>query len=217
LVSGTLPAGLSLYPTAGLIYGTPTREETRTFVVQVTDTGPPVQTVTRELTLRITNSLGRNDTVATATPLSNGTFRASISPYADPVTGPANPDSDYYELMADPGAVVTVETQAKRLVPESPLDSVIEIVDSEGRRFTTCRNEGSSDGLQAGTYDPTPTAFDDICANDDIEIGVIQDSKLEFRVPGTVGTPVTFYVRVLDWSGNARPDLVYDLVIKGAY
>jgi hypothetical protein len=42
------------------------------------------------------------------------------------------------------------------------------------------------------------------------------DSFLRFLVPGTPGTPVTFYVRVLDWSGDARPDFRYEISISGA-
>ena len=32
----------------------------------------------------------------------------------------------------------------------------------------------------------------------------------------TSGDPVTFYVHVLDWSGIACPDFLYDLQISGA-
>jgi hypothetical protein len=173
--------------------------------VQVTDTGPPVQTASRQLSLTITNSLGRNDTIATATPISNGTFRASISPYADPLSEPAYPDNDYYVLTANPGATVTVETVARRLYPESPLDSVIQIVDSAGARFNTCRTPD-------WPYGP----YDRPCLNDDLNPGNVLDSKLEFKVPGTGAEPVTFCVRVLDWRSDARPDFVYELTVSGA-
>jgi hypothetical protein len=63
--------------------------------------------------------------------------------------------------------------------------------------------------------DPTPLAFDDPCINDDIEVGVNRDSKLEFQVPGASGT-VTFYLHVLDWRGDARPDFLYQITISGA-
>lgn len=204
--SGTLPSGLSLSPFGGQITGTPTAEGTASFTVQVTDTGPPVQTTSKALSLTISNSLGRNDAIATATPISNGTFRASISPYADPVSGPSNPDTDYYALTANPGAVVTVETRADRLTPPSPFDTVVEIVNAAGSRFSTCRPGWDTYG-----------SFIQPCLNDDLDLAHSTfDSKLYFQVPGTPGTPATFYVRVLDWSGNARPDFVYDLVISGA-
>jgi hypothetical protein len=205
ITSGNLPSGLNLNSSSGQISGTPSSEETQEFTVQVTDTGPPVQTASRTLSLTISNSLGRNDSIATATPLSNGTFRASISPYADPAGGLANPDNDYYALTANPGAKISVEIFAQRLIPSSPLDSVIEIVDSEGARFTSCRSNFL-------IYDPYAYP----CMNDDFEPGVVVDSKLGFQAPGEGTTPVTFYIHVLDWSGNARPDFIYDLVITGA-
>jgi hypothetical protein len=34
---------------------------------------------------------------------------------------------------------------------------------------------------------------------------------LELRVNGAT----TFYIHVVDWGGNARPDKLYDLVISG--
>jgi len=205
IASGALPSGLTLNSATGQITGTPTTEETQSFTVHVTDAGPPVQTTSRQLSLTITSSLGRNDWIATATPISNGTFRASISPYADPISGPAYPDNDYYVLTANPGATVTVETVAGRRLPESPLDSVIEIVDSAGARFNTCR---------APDYPYGP--YNLPCLNDDIDLGYILDSKLEFQVPGTGSEPVTFHIHVLDWSGSARPDFIYDLSIFGA-
>ncbi len=42
-------------------------------------------------------------------------------------------------------------------------------------------------------------------------------SKLDFQALGAPGTPATFYVRVLDWTGSARPDFFYDLAISGAH
>jgi hypothetical protein len=205
ITSGALPSGLSLGPSTGTITGTPTTAGTSNFTVQVTDTGPPVQTASTVLSLTIRSNLGRNDSPATATPISNGTFRASISPYSDPVDGPAFPDNDYYALTASPGAIVTLETMADRLTPASPLDSVIEIVDADGHRFTTCRPGNDTYG-----------SYNQACLNDDFDWYNTLDSKLEFQVPSTGPDPVTFYVHVLDWSGSARPDFVYDLIVSGA-
>jgi hypothetical protein len=205
IISGSLPSGLTLDSATGNITGTPTTEGTSNFTVQVTDVGPPVQTASRALSLTITNSPGRNDSPATATPISNGTFRASISPYSDPVDGPAFSDNDYYALTANPGAIVTLETMADRLTPPSPLDSVIEVVDADGNRFTTCRPGNDDYG-----------AFNRDCLNDDFDWYNTLDSKLQFQVPGAGTNPVTFYVHVLDWRGSARPDFVYDLIVSGA-
>lgn len=203
ITSGALPTGLTLNSSTGQITGTPTVDGTSSFTLQVTDTGPPVQTTSRQLSLTITSSLGRNDTVATATSISNGSFRASISPYADPVSGPAYPDNDYYALTANPGAVVRVETMAERLTPQSPLDTVIEIVDGDGNRLSTCR-----------PYSWYPFMLP--CLSDDDAEASTLDSRLEFKASDSASGPVTIYVRVLSWDGSARPEYVYDLTVSGA-
>ena len=220
--AGSLPSGLLLDAATGNISGIPNGSPgPSSFTMQVDDSvsSPPD---TQTLSINILSALaGRNDTIATATPLFNGTARASISPYTDPVnTTPANPDVDVYEITATAGSIVEIRICARSLTDPrctlatvSPLDSVIEIVDVNGVRQTTCRNEGTDDGV-TGLADTTPTLFDDTCLNDDITLGVVQDSKLEFQVPGT-GT-VIFYVRVFDWRGDARPDLLYDIIISGA-
>ncbi len=221
--TGSLPSGLLLNSAAGNISGTPAAAVTESFTVQVDDsTSPTMQTASQPLILTIASVLsGRNDSVATATPLFNGTARASISPYTDPVgTTPVNPDVDVYAITATAGSIVEIRICARSLTDPrctlatpSPFDSVIEIVDVNDVRQTTCRNEGTDDGV-TGAVDTTPTLFDDACLNDDIQLGIVQDSKLEFQVPGS-GT-VTFYVRVLGFRGDARPDLLYDIIISGA-
>jgi hypothetical protein len=184
-----------------------------------------MQTASQPLVLTINSALaGRNDTTTTATPLFNGTFRASISPYIHPLGGAAadaNPDVDVYEIIANAGNMVTIRICARStncnpsnpLPAPSVLDSVLEIVNISNVPFTTCRNEGADDGV-TGAPDTTPTAFDDACLNDDIQLGIVQDSKLEFQVPGSGA--VIFYVRVLGFRGDARPDLLYDIIISGA-
>jgi hypothetical protein len=47
--------------------------------------------------------------------------------------------------------------------------------------------------------------------DDDETSGVDLDSFLQVRVTGAM----TFYVHVVDWGSNARPDKLYDLVISG--
>ena len=151
---------------------------------------------------------GRNDTIASATPLSIGRFAASLSPYGDPDTV-RNPDEDFYEITATAGVTVTIEIFAKRLLPASLLDSMIQIMDVNGTLLSTCWNKGNDDGV-TGAADPTPLAFDDVCFNDDIILGVVQDSYLELEVQAGA---TTFYVRVLSWGGWARPDFLYEIEI----
>jgi hypothetical protein len=81
------------------------------------------------------------------------------------------------------------------------LDTVIELVDADGNRLQTCNSD--SVGL-----------FGFQCMNDDSQ--ATTDSRLFFQVPPSATSPVTFYVRVLDWSGDARPDLIYQISVSGA-
>ena len=110
---------------------------------------------------------------------------------------------------------MTVEIFARRLVPASQLDSAIEIVDSSGNPPTSCRSSGYPFAIINGELqenDPTPTEFDDKCVNDDMVLGVSQDSRLEFK-PQTTGT---YFVHVVDLRGDGRPDLNYELTLFGA-
>ena len=214
LSQGGLPSGLSLDQTTGQISGIPDTEGTQSFSVQATDSSPTQLSDTRPLNLTVSSFLGRNDSIATATPLSNGTFLTSISPYADP-TDTANPDSDYFEITANAGVAVTVEIFADRLTPISRLDSVIEIVDANGSRLNTCRDPGDNFFLGPIVGDSTPFDFDDACVDDDLDLTTV-DSKLELLVPGQIGTVATFYVHVLDFRGDARPGFDYEIKVSGA-
>jgi hypothetical protein len=203
LSSGALPTGLTMSPT-GAITGTVTGASSP-FTVTVNDQGAPAQTATATLTLPVAAAAGRNDTIATATPLSNGTYFASISPVVDPPGATVSPDMDIYKLTADPGAVVHLETFAQRLTPQSPLDTVIELTDANGARLQTCN-----------TFGPEG-AFFSPCMNDDNPNAFGEtDSILFFQVPSTATGPVTFYVKVLDFRGDARPDMVYSIAVDGA-
>lgn len=217
IVSGTLPESLNLGGNSGVIAGVPSKDGTFTFTVQVTDASSAPNSKQLGIKIDDRSVLGRNDSIVTATKLKtdgNSTVRASLSPYGDPAGG-ANADTDFFQLTAKSGALITVEIRAKRLSQSNPLDSAFELVDQNGARFITCRDQGDLSGVD-GSPDLTPNALDDACLNDDVELGVTQDSKLEFEVPSNLGATVTFYVHVLDWSGSARPDMVYDLNIRGA-
>lgn len=178
---------------------------------QVTvETPPPGGGASGPLTFQITAAaLGRNDTRATATPISNGTIAASISPYGD---------EDFYSFQATAGATVTVEILARGFQSSLPsrLDSVIEIQNSTGTRPTTgCRSPDHPlvfiNGIPT-VNDLTPNAFDDECVDDDIILGSNLDSLLEFQ-PSATGT---YYVHVVDVRGDGRPDMIYELSLSGA-
>jgi hypothetical protein len=206
-VSPNLPAELTLDAAKGIISGQTSQTGTFSLSLQVSDAGPPAQTSDPSpLQLSIAASLGRNNSPATASPISNGTYQASISPVADPPTGVASPDSDYYKITAAPGAIVTIAITAQQLTPPSPLDSVLEVVDSANTRLSLC---SSSPGNTNGPFGLP-------CVNDDLQSGVSTDSKLTLQVPSGNSGPLTFYAHVLDWSGSARPDFLYTITLSGA-
>ena len=192
--AGALPAGLALDASSGVIAGTPPGPPgTADFTIQVEDSGSPQQADTQALTITINAvALARNDTIAGATAIGNGTFAASISPSGHPNTVFA-PDEDFYEITTSAASTVTVDINAD--VDGSPLDSVIEILGANGAQLSTC---------------VAPT-FTGACEDDDESAGVDLDSFLEIRVGGAT----TFYIHVVDFGGSARPDKLYELVISG--
>jgi hypothetical protein len=196
-----LPPGLTFDSATGYIDGTPTQAGTFNFVAQGTDSGQPVQTATANDFIQVRKGLGRNDSIATATPLGNSAINSpvlSISPYIDPISATtANPDNDYYRLVATAGSVVHVETFAQRSWGANTLDSVIELLDQNGTRLQTC-------------VAPTYTSS---CLNDDIDSTTL-DSALDLKVSGTTGQKA-IYAHVFDWRGDARPDMQYYLNVSG--
>lgn len=192
ITAGTLPSQLAINAVTGQITGTPDTLETQAFDVTVTDSCPNSMTQTLGITINAA-ALGRNETIADATVLQgNGIYAASISPSGHPNTVFA-PDEDYYSITTTAASTVTVDINAQ--INGSPLDSVIEIVDATGDQLNTC---------------VAPT-FNSPCEHDDETLGVDLDSFLQLQVAG--GT--TFYIHVVDFGSNARPDKLYDLVISG--
>jgi hypothetical protein len=208
LTSGSLPPGFSpIELNTGRVSGTPTTLGTSFFGVTVSDSSPVPQVQSTNFSINVADPIGRNDTIATATAISDGLFVASISPYMDPPdNAPLVADNDYYKIVAVSGSTVHFETQAQRSQADDPLDTVIEVVDGNGTRQSTCRLPGS-----------TSTTFSSACIDDDIGgTPYTLDSALDFKVPGSPSTPTTFYVHVIDWRGDARPDMTYGLQVSGA-
>jgi len=99
--------------------------------------------------------------------------------------------------LAAGSSTVHVETFAQRN-NATLLDTVIELLDQNGQRFSTC---GSP-------------AFTSPCLNDDMN-NTTTDSALDFKVPGASTANLTFYLHVLDWRGDARPDMPYGINTTG--
>lgn len=197
--TGNFPPGLSLNTATGAIDGVPTQLGNFSFSVKVTDSGVVQQTISASGNFTIRASLGRNDSIATATRLGSGTFNASISPYTTPAGSVSpSPDSDYYKLIANAGDTVHAETFAQRLNSQALIDTVIEFLDGNGARLQNCGKP----------------SFSSPCLNDDID-STTTDSALDLQVPGAASTQTTFYLHVFDWRGDARPDMTYNLNISG--
>jgi hypothetical protein len=200
ITSGQLPPGINLDPATGYLDGTPTQIGTYNFVVTGADSGIPQQTNPANAFIQVVKGLGRNDSIATATPLGNSSafpvpLVFSISPYIDPINAATpNPDTDFYKLVASGGSLVHVETFANSYL----LDTVLEILDGNGHRYVVC---------SAPSYNST-------CLNDN-KSATSLDSALDFKVPGSTATQTTFYAHIFDWRGDARPDFLYYLNISG--
>jgi hypothetical protein len=140
------------------------------------------------------DTIGRNESIATASPLGSGTFSASLSA--------TSPDEDFYLLTVTAGTPVTIETKSRRLTPGRFLDSVIDLMNASGVRPSTCR------------IGDTGGAFNQPCVNDDFTPSggsLTFDSKLVFS-PTASGT---IFLRVTDSYGDARPDFLYELTLTG--
>src|SRR5262249_39007135 len=188
----SLPPGIS-QSGVGEISGTPTTTGNFSVSVQLEDAS--AKKVSRTLSLQIVPSGVRNDSISNATPISNGTIHASISPYDS-----SGSDTDYYRLSAASGAIVKVELPDD---PTSPLDPIVEIVDANGARLMSCS-------------DTSAGPFSGACIGDFEDDPPVLPSPLLFFQASAASTPTTFFVHVLDWRGDARPDMLYDLKISRA-
>jgi hypothetical protein len=194
--------GLTIDENTGVIEGPPTN--TGTFTLHVTVEDDAAQTDTADFT--VTFGPGRNDTAATATEIdSDGSdiITGTLSPYAEDEGTPAFADNDFYKLHANTNGIVTIEVFAERSpVNNDILDSVIQIVNASGTQLALCE-------LTTGGSN-----FTTACLNDDKSGGGgTLDSFLRFRANAGNNT---FYLRILDWGGRARPDMEYQINITGA-
>jgi hypothetical protein len=158
--AGSLPSGLSL-SSGGVISGTPasvTSDTTTSFTVQVNDNGFRANTATQTTSILVRAAgLGRNETCTTATSISNGVTRASISPYGD---------VDVFSFHGTAGNRVTIEIFAQRLTLYSGSTTTDDFLDS----FLELLN----------------ASCNDLTYNDDIDPGVNRDSLISsYTLPYT--------------------------------
>lgn len=164
VAAGALPGGLFLSP-EGVISGTApvvAMDTSYPFTISLDDSSQPAgsNTILHDLSILVkSGSPERNDAcgIATATPISNGILRASISPYGD---------IDVYSFQGTQGNPVAVELIAQRLDLDEDatsrdvyMDTFLEILDD------TC----------------TLRVY-----NDDIDLGVVYDSFISnYTLPYT--------------------------------
>jgi hypothetical protein len=191
IVGGSLPNGLSLSED-GEISGTPpvvAKDINVSFEVQVSDFAFWPNTLTHSFNILVrADSIGRNETCSSASPISNGIIAASISPYGD---------IDVYSFQGTAGNTVEIQTYARRylsggtipmifLVVDNYLDTFLELLDSNCERLTY---------------------------NDDISFGLGRDSLISDYILPYTGT---YYIRISDLRGDGRPDFPYQLQLSGA-
>ena len=194
--------------------GTPSTSGMYPFTLSLSDSNqPPLsQSVSKSFTLVVKDrgQLTRNDSISNATPVSNSYVVGSISPFTDPSS--SGPDMDIYSLTAAPGSLVDLLVDSGNILSDPPqhdlLLPVLEVMDSNGTRYQTC-----SMALNGGTFDVGPFTFP--CATG-LDGNFYSGVNYTFQVPGNGTAPFTFYVRISDGRGDARPDFAYTLVVSGA-
>lgn len=197
VTGGALPGGLSL-DARGLLSGVVGGGAGGfSFDVSVTDSATTPSSTERTLDLTIQAALTRNDDCTggptTVTQISNGRLRATFSPYGD---------VDVYSFEGTAGQTVTIETFAQRLdenfdgVRDSFADTMLELLDN------TCPAP-QLNGASALAFNDDLSSFPD---------PHVQDSRVTLTLP----YPGTYYIRVREFRGDGRPDLVYDLSLSGA-
>jgi hypothetical protein len=193
-VAGSLPPGIAF--STNVLSGTPTQTGVFVFTYTISNRDQPTMTASRQFTLQILPSGGmvRNDSIAAATQLvCCVNIKASLSPYSK-ASGVVAPDQDYYRMTANAGDRISVTTTAIGTAIDT--DTVIEILDVNGTRMTTCKTPQAS------------AAFNQSCLNDDINPGIVRGSHLDVQLPASSGV---FIVHVIDWEGRARPEMTYEL------
>ena len=123
--SGSLPLGFVLSSegeVSGLLSGVV--ETDYPFTVRVVDAASPSSEILQLLNIRVrAGNLGRNDEPRSATPISDGVIRASISPHGD---------IDVYSFRGISGGRVTIEIRTNQ---DTHFDSFLELLDQDGVRL----------------------------------------------------------------------------------
>ena len=189
LAAGSPPTGLTLDAT-GRISGT-IGGGSSSFTAQATDSSVPTpNTATRALNIQVAaGPLPSNDVCTPGTTV--GTTPISNGRIRASISPYG--DIDVYSFSGTGGTKVTIEIFAQRLdldndptTRDSHLDSIVELL------YSSCAQ---------------------LFYSDDIDPGIIQDSLIQdYTLPANG----TYFIRVRDFRGDGRPDLIYELSLSGA-
>ena len=193
ITTGNLPGTLALDSATGRIAGTLDvvgSDTTSNFTVQATDSSATPQQDSKLLGILVKkDALGSNDTCPAGS-------TAGTTPISNGrIRASISPygDIDVYSFQGTAGAEVTIEIFAQRLeldndptTRDSHLDSIVELLNSSCVQLTY---------------------------SDDIDPGIIQDSLIQDYTLPANGTN---FIRVRDFRGDGRPDLIYELSLSGA-
>jgi len=209
VVAGSLPPGLILSGAGGfdgVINGTPTVAGDYPFTIQVKDSGQPSpQTKNLPMSIHVSSATqGRNDSIQTATSISNGQFLATFSPLQEAPDGSTTADQDYYKLLVAPGSINYIGSSTFSAPPNtqgsfSAAHAALEILDANGIRYTSCAEKNST------IYDAPCNGFDP---------QNLTYAGLTFTLPSNINTPTEVYLHYFDYLGRARPDFYYQVIIN---
>ena len=221
VTSGSLPAGLQLNATTGEIKGTPQSAGVTQFTVTLADASNTSQfTIRKPDTILVTAAPlpSRNDTIAAATPISPGTYYASLSPYTDG-SGNAAPDQDYY-VLSGVNAGETYEVGVSNgyeswngtysAPTTSAIDPALELVDANGNRLATCNDPVVDSPPSGAPYSAGAKNFTDPCMSHSPAGPGSTTSYLDLQ---TSTANQKFYIHIFDFNGRARPDFTYTFTV----
>ena len=227
VVSGSLPAGLSLGSSTGAISGTPTTANTYNFTVRVTDSQSPADTDDQALSIVVT--AGVQDLVITTTTLPGGTVGAAysqtiaatggVAPYSWSISSGTLPSG--LSIGSSTGVIsgtpttagtsnFTVRVQDSQGTPDSDTQALSIVISAADLQITTTTLAGGTVGT---AYSQTVVATGGVTPYGwSISSGTLPSGLTIGSTTGVIsGTPTTagtsnFTVRVQDSQGTPDTD-----------